>query len=64
MSKAPNAALEAIKFALETDEGIEFLRLWLYGEFGAIRRDWPECPSEVFIGAEYGFTVTQEALID
>lgn len=45
-------AVEAIKFALETDEGLPFLRCWLYGEFDAIRREWPEAPAGVFFGAD------------
>jgi hypothetical protein len=47
-----NAAVEAIKFALVTDCSIDFLRLWMYGEFDKIRSEWPECPLEVFIGAD------------
>lgn len=47
-----NAAVEAIKFALVTDEGLAFLKLWLHGEFDAIRREWPECPSTVFVRAD------------
>lgn len=50
-----NAAVEAIKFAVGTDSGIEFLRCWLHGDFGAIRREWPEAPSCVFAGAEPNF---------
>jgi hypothetical protein len=47
-----NAAVEAIKFALTTDCPMDFLRLWMYGDFDKIRREWPECPDEVFIGAD------------
>lgn len=47
-----NAATEAIKFALSTDEGMAFLKAWAHGEFEAIRREWPECPAAVFVGAE------------
>jgi len=49
-----NCAVEAIKLALETDEGLQFLRLWTYGEFDDIRKEWPECPESVFVGAEVG----------
>lgn len=47
-----HAAVAAIQFALETDQGLEFLRLWNEGEFDAIREDWPEAPESVFIGAD------------
>jgi hypothetical protein len=47
-----NAAVEAIKFALVTDCPMDFLRLWMYGDFDEIRAEWPECPAEVFIGAD------------
>lgn len=48
-----NAAVEAIKFALnDSDHGMDFLRRWLHGDFDIIRRDWPECPAAVFEGAE------------
>lgn len=47
-----NAAVEAIKFAMETDEGMTFLRLWMYGDFDAIRKEWPEAPRDVFVGAD------------
>jgi hypothetical protein len=26
----------------------------MYGEFDTIRKEWPECPDSVFIGAETG----------
>ena len=47
-----NAAVAAIQFALETDEGLEFLRCWNEGNFEAIRREWPEAPDAVFVGAD------------
>lgn len=47
-----NAAVAAIQFALKTDEGLEFLRYWNYGEFDVIRREWPDAPEEVYIGAD------------
>lgn len=47
-----NAAVAAIQFALETDEGLEFLRCWNEGNFDAIRREWPEAPEAVFVGAD------------
>jgi len=47
-----DAAVAAVQFALEADEGLEFLRCWNYGEFDVIRREWPEAPESVFIGAD------------
>lgn len=47
-----NASTAAIMFALETDDGLEFLRLWSVGEFDDLRRGWPDAPEEVFIGAD------------
>lgn len=32
----------AIRFALSTDEGLVFLRLWNEGSWSSIARDWPE----------------------
>lgn len=52
----PDAATAAIRFALEdagdTYEAIDFLRAWNDGDFPEIRRDWPEVPDDVFIGAD------------
>jgi len=48
-----DAAIAAIQFALS--QGLEceqFLRLWNEGEFEVIRKEWPECPDSVFIGAD------------
>ena len=49
-----NPAVEAIKYALKNhcDGGIEFLRCWMYGDFGAIRKEWPDAPEGVFVGAD------------
>lgn len=47
-----DAAVAAIQFALETDEGLAFLRCWNEGDFDAIRLEWPDAPEEVFIGAD------------
>ena len=50
----PNAACEAIEFALSVacEEPISFLRCWNEGDFDSIRDEWPEAPGGVFIGAE------------
>jgi hypothetical protein len=49
---APHAAVAAIEFALKDDDCEAFLRCWNEGNFDAIRREWPEAPEEVFIGAD------------
>src|SRR5690606_7677258 len=45
-------AVAAIQFALQTDEALPFLQCWNEGNFDTIRREWPEAPEEVFIGAD------------
>ena len=50
--ETPNAAVAAIQFALETADGLAFLRCWNEGNFDAIRREWPEAPEAVFVGAD------------
>ena len=47
-----NAAVAAIQFAQETDDGLAFLRCWDEGNFVTIRREWPEAPEAVFVGAD------------
>ena len=47
-----SAAVAAINFALATDEGLEFLRCWNEGNFSAIRKEWPDAPKAVFVGAD------------
>ena len=56
----PCAAVAAIQFALNDPEGMTFLRLWNEGEFDALRREWPDAPSEVYIGADPLATQHQE----
>lgn len=51
-SVAPNPALDAIQFALETDDGLQFLRRWNQGDFDVTRREWPEAPESIYIGAD------------
>ncbi|PWU27321.1 hypothetical protein DK254_33060 [Pseudomonas sp. RW407] len=48
-----DAAVAAIAYALDrrTEETIEFLRLWNEGEFDVLRKEWPDAPEEVYIGA-------------
>ncbi|MBU0808733.1 MAG: hypothetical protein KKD30_02280 [Gammaproteobacteria bacterium] len=45
-------AAAAIGFALQTEAPMEFLRLWNEGSFDDIRREWPDAPDDVFIGAD------------
>lgn len=47
-----DAAVAAIEFAMQTDEGMNFLRCWIHGDFDVIRKEWPEAPEAVFIGAD------------
>lgn len=47
-----DAAVAAMQFAVDATEGMEFLRQWLYGNFDLIRKEWPEAPESVFIGAD------------
>lgn len=50
------AAVAAIEFALHTDDGLSFLRCWNTGDFDAIRKEWPDAPATVFIGADPSLT--------
>jgi len=54
------AAVAAIQFALTDPEGMTFLRLWNEGEFDTLRREWPDAPSEVYVGADPLATKHQE----
>ena len=47
-----DASVAAIQFALETDDGLAFLRCWNEGDFDSIRKEWSEAPESVFIGAD------------
>lgn len=47
-----DAAVAAIEFAMQTDDGMNFLRCWMQGKFDAIRKEWPEAPEAVFVGAD------------
>lgn len=53
-------AAAAIRFALTDPEGMTFLRLWNEGEFDTLRREWPDAPSEVYVGADPLATQHQE----
>jgi len=47
-------ALAVIDFVLngECEDGFAFMRYWYEGDFDTIRREWPEAPDTVFIGAD------------
>ncbi|MFM0595359.1 hypothetical protein [Paraburkholderia dilworthii] len=47
-----SASVAAIQFALEADEGMEWLSLWNEGSFDSCRREWPEAPQECYVGAD------------
>lgn len=47
-----DAAVAAIQFALDDEDGMLFLRYWNEGEFDVIRSEWPDAPEDVFIGAD------------
>lgn len=47
-----SAAVAAIQFALEDEDGIDFLRYWNEGEFDIVRRNWPDAPEAIYIGAD------------
>lgn len=52
MKTQSNAAVAAIEYAIKGGGGIEFLACWFEGDFEAIRKEWPEAPEAVFIGAD------------
>ncbi|MFI8556393.1 hypothetical protein [Pseudomonas putida] len=49
-----NAAVAAIAYALNsrTEDPLQFLQLWNEGEFDVLRREWPDAPDEIYIGAD------------
>lgn len=51
-TQTTHAAVQAIKFAVSTDSGMEFLRAWLYGDFDICRNEWPQAPQACYIGAD------------
>ena len=53
MTSSIHPAIAAIEFALtQGPECRAFLESWLHGDFPEIRRDWPEAPDAVFVGAD------------
>ncbi|KVV07357.1 hypothetical protein WK77_16340 [Burkholderia ubonensis] len=45
-------AVAAIQYALNADEGMEWLACWNEGRFDACRREWPDAPEQCYIGAD------------
>ncbi len=48
-------SIAAIEFALslgDDGEAMDLLRAWHAGNFPEIRAEWPECPDDVFEGAD------------
>lgn len=60
----PNAAVEAIKFSLESDQGDEFIAYWNEGEFDKCRRNWPDAPDECYFGADPLFKPVDKLSLD
>lgn len=48
---ANNALIEFI-LSPKTECAMEFLRCWNEGDFDACRREWPEAPETIYIGAD------------
>lgn len=46
-----HAAVAAIHFSLEADDGLQFLKCWNERDFDTIRSRWPEAPDGVFFTA-------------
>ncbi|RQT33456.1 ead/Ea22-like family protein [Burkholderia contaminans] len=51
-SHPTHASVAAIQYALDAEEGFEWLSLWNEGEFERCRRDWPDAPDDCYIGAD------------
>ena len=49
-----DAAVAAIEFALNLIDrsGLDFLQYWNQGDFDVLRKEWPEAPETVYIGAD------------
>ncbi|WP_175981388.1 ead/Ea22-like family protein [Burkholderia sp. BCC1630] len=58
------ASVAAIQYALDADEGFEWLSLWNEGEFERCRRDWPDAPDDCYIGADPTHPETQRRLAE
>lgn len=50
---APDSALAAITFALTLGcEVATFLDLWIAADFESLRKEWPNAPEEIYVGAD------------
>lgn len=57
-----DASVAAIKYALQNGlDGLDFLRYWNEGEFDIVRREWPDAPESVFIGADPLYAASNDA---
>lgn len=58
------AAIAAIDFAIDpqTDDGLYFLKAWAHGEFDVCRKEWPEAPSQCYVGADPMLEETQQLI--
>lgn len=54
--EAANPAVAAIAYALDAFEGLYFLRVWMYGNFDACRKIWPDAPEACYVGADPSLT--------
>lgn len=57
-----NPATAAIQYAIDTNDGMDFLTYWNEGEFDACRHLWPDAPKECYIGADPSLPETLEYL--
>ncbi|MCA7965750.1 hypothetical protein LGM54_22530 [Burkholderia cenocepacia] len=56
------ASVAAIQYALDAEEGFEWLSLWNEGEFDRCRHGWPDAPEDCYIGADPMHPETQRLL--
>ena len=57
-----DASVAAIKYALQSGlDGLDFLRYWNEGEFDIVRREGPDAPESVFIGADPLYAASNDA---
>ncbi|MBO2947093.1 hypothetical protein J4754_04165 [Burkholderia pseudomallei] len=56
------ASVAAIQYALDAEEGFEWLSLWNEGEFERCRHGWPDAPEDCYIGADPMHPETQRLL--
>jgi hypothetical protein len=59
MKAIENQARKAIKFALEAEDGMQWLKYWNDGEFAICRHQWPEAPESCYIDADQSIPVPE-----